>query len=268
MAGVSRRPSRPLLRKSLGQHHLADGALTRPLVQFLDPVGRRVLEIGPGGGVLTRELLAAGASVLAWELDPAWAAAAAGALAGERLQVVVGDALEIPFERLPPGMLAAGNLPYNVATPILTRLLTRAEGVPRAAFLVQLEVAERLTAGAGDAAYGALSVLVACHARAALLGRVKPGSFRPPPKVDSAFVGFVRHEPPLPPSEMPAFLDLVRRGFGQRRKTLANALAAGGGDKRSAAAALAAAGIAPRARAEELDLAAWLALYRAWEAGG
>ena len=262
---MSRRPPRPLLRKSLGQHHLVDGALTRPLVAFLEPAGRRVLEIGPGGGVLTRELLAAGASVLAWELDPAWAAAAAGALPGERLQVVVGDALDIPFERLPPGTLAAGNLPYNVATPILARLLTRAEGVPRAAFLVQLEVAERLAAGAGDAAYGALSVLVACHARAVLLGRVKPGSFRPPPKVDSAFVGLVRHEPPLPPAEMPVFLDLVRRGFGQRRKTLANALTAGGGrGKPAVAAALAAAGIPPRARAEELDLAAWLALYRAW----
>jgi 16S rRNA (adenine1518-N6/adenine1519-N6)-dimethyltransferase len=96
-----------------------------------------VLEIGPGGGVLTRELLAAGASVLAWELDPAWAAAAAGALPGgnDRLQVVVGDALDIPFERLPPGTLAAGNLPYNVATldphcPAAARTTKR---VPRAA---------------------------------------------------------------------------------------------------------------------------------------
>lgn len=258
---------RPPLRKRLGQHHLTDGGLCRPAVEFLGPGGREVLEIGPGGGVLTAELVAARARVIAWELDPAWAFAAARRLRGAAVRWVVGDALEVPWERLPEGTLVAGNLPYNVATPILTALLTRGgERIPRAVFLVQLEVAERLVADAGDPAYGALSVLVRTHARPRLLGRVKRGSFRPPPKVDGAFVGFVLRTPPLPSAELQPFLALVRRGFGQRRKTLKNSLAAGDENgKTRAAAALEAAELSPRARAEELDLEDWLSLWRAWK---
>jgi len=142
-------PVRPPLRKSLGQHHLVDGALCRPLIQFLslpgaDLAGRRVLEIGPGGGVLTRELLAAGARVWGWELDLAWAAALRRSLPDPRLSLVVADALEIPWHRFgerpspsgPGPILVAGNLPYNVATAILERLLPHHESVPRAAFLL------------------------------------------------------------------------------------------------------------------------------------
>ena len=116
--------------------------------------------------------------------------------------------------------------------------------MPRAAFLVQKEVAERIVAGPGDPGYGSFSVLVACYARASVLGRVRPGSFRPPPKVESAFVGLELHAPPLPPAEMPAFLATVRLAFGQRRKTLRNALAAGWG-REEAERALAAAGLPP-----------------------
>lgn len=258
--------TRPPLRKKLGQHHLTDGALCRPAVEFLAPEGRHVLEIGPGGGVLTAELLAAGARVTAWEVDPAWAFVTARRLPEDRLRLVVGDALEVPWERLPGGTLAAGNLPYNVATPILTALLTRGgPRIQRAAFLVQLEVAQRLVADAGDPAYGALSVLVRTYVRPRLLARVRRGSFHPPPKVEGAFVGLVPRTPPLPEAELEPFLALVRRGFGQRRKTLKNALASGGrGDKARAAAALAAADLPAPVRAEELDLDRWLALWRAW----
>lgn len=266
---MSGRPPRPPLRKRLGQHHLVDGAICRPLVEYLRPAGERVLEIGPGGGVLTRELLAAGAAVRALELDPAWAAALAGELGAERaagrLSLAVGDALEIDWRRLArTPHLVAGNLPYNVATAIVERMLTGAPAgaVPRAAFLVQREVAERLAARPGDDAYGGLSVLVAAYAEARLLGRVRPGSFRPPPKVESAFVGLAPHPPPLPAAEMPAFLRTVALAFGQRRKTLRNALGAGW-TKPAAAAALERAGIAPGARAEELGLEAFLALHRA-----
>ncbi len=258
---------RPPLRKKLGQHHLVDGALCRPAVEFLGASGREVLEIGPGGGVLTAELLAAGARVTAWELDPAWALATARRLRGAPVRWVVGDALEVPWERLPEATLVAGNLPYNVATPILTSLLVRGrKRVPRAAFLVQLEVAERLVADAGDPAYGALSVLVRTYARPRLLGRVKRGSFHPPPKVDGAYVGLVARTPPLPSAELEPFQSLVRRGFGQRRKTLRNSLAAGDKvDRPRARDALAAAGLPPRARAEELALEEWLSLWRAWK---
>jgi 16S rRNA (adenine1518-N6/adenine1519-N6)-dimethyltransferase len=251
----------PRLKKSLGQHHLVSGALCRPVIDFLAPAGQRVLEVGPGGGVLTAELLAAGARVWAWEVDLDWAAELRRRLAAAP-SIVVGDALDLPWGRLPAPTLAAGNLPYNVATALLQALLPHHRRVPRAAFLVQLEVAERLLAAPGDAAYGWLSVLVAAYARGVALGRVRRGSFRPPPKVDGAYVGFELRPPPLPDDEMPAFLSTVRLAFAQRRKTLRNALAAGWGRERTAAV-LADLGLPPGARAERLRLAELLALHAA-----
>jgi 16S rRNA (adenine1518-N6/adenine1519-N6)-dimethyltransferase len=277
----------PRLKKALGQHHLVSGALCRPLIDFLQPGGgQRVVEVGPGGGVLTGELLAAGARVLAWEVDLEWAAelrrlgagtgrGGSGGRGGARgsggkggaggaggaLAIVVEDALDLPWGRLPAPTLAAGNLPYNIATALLAALLPHHRRVPRAAFLVQREVAERLLARPGEAAYGSLSVLVAAYARAVPLGRVRRGSFRPPPKVEGAYVGFELRAPPLPEEEMPAFLATVRLAFAQRRKTLRNALAAGWGRER-AAAVLAGMGLAEDVRAERLGLEELLALYR------
>jgi len=263
----------PRLDKALGQHHLVSGSLCRPLIEFLRPGGERVVEVGPGGGVLTAELLAAGARVLAWEVDLAWAAelrrrwlgwgdtSTADRRSGGPPAIVVEDALDLPWGRLPAPTLAAGNLPYNIATALLGALLPHHERVPRAAFLVQREVADRLLAAPGDPAYGSFSVLVAAYARAVPLGRVRRGSFRPPPKVEGAYVGFELRPPPLPEGEMPAFLATVRLAFGQRRKTLRNALAAGWGRER-AAAALAALGLPEDARAERLGLAELLALHR------
>jgi 16S rRNA (adenine1518-N6/adenine1519-N6)-dimethyltransferase len=172
------------------------------------------------------------------------------------------DALAFPWERLPSPTLVCGNLPYNVATPLLAAVLPHHERVPRAAFLLQKEVAERLVARPGTRDYGALTVFVACHAEAILLGRVKPGAFRPPPKVESAFVGLALRPPPLPADELPRFLALVRGGFGQKRKTLANALAAAGLAKGTVEGALATLGHPPLRRAEELPLAEWLALWQ------
>ena len=251
---------KPPLRKALGQHHLVDGALCRPLIQFLAPEGQRVLEIGPGGGVLTAELLAAGARVLGWELDPAWAAVLRHRFPAPGLSLVVGDALRIAWERLPLPTLVTGNLPYNVATAIIEDLLPHHARVPRAAFLVQKEVADRIVASPGTDAYGSFSVIVAAWARPRLLGRVRPGSFRPPPKVESAFVGLELTAPPLPEAEMPEFVTFVRRAFSQRRKTLRNSLAAGWGRERTEAV-LAAAGIPERARAEELGLGELVGVY-------
>ncbi len=257
---------RPPLKKSLGQHHLIDGAICGPLIRFLAPQGERVLEIGPGGGVLTAELLDAGARVVGWELDLEWASVLARrrlpGLPGTALSLVVGDALEIAWERLPAPTLVAGNLPYNVGTAILERLLPHGDRVPRAAFLLQKEVVDRLVAGPGDEAYGSLSVLVAAYARARVLGRVKPGSFRPPPRVESAFVGLDLHPPPLPPEEMAAFLATVRLAFAQRRKTLRNSLASGWG-REKAEAVLRAVGIGEKTRAEELGLPEMLQIHRA-----
>ena len=116
-----------------------------------------------------------------------------------------------------------------------------------------------------DEAYGAMSVLVEVHAEATLLGQVKKGSFRPPPKVDGGFVGFERRPPPLPLAELPAFFSMVRLAFGQRRKTLRNALSAGWG-RDHADQVLAASGIDPRFRAEVLGLEELLGLYAAMRA--
>lgn len=258
--GRMRRSEGPLLRKALGQHHLIRASACGPLVEFLQPAGRGVVEIGSGGGVLTRALLAAGPRfVWAVELDPAWALRGASALAPA--QLVVADALSLPWRDYPAATLVAGNLPYNIGTVIIERLLAQV-GWAKAGFLLQLEVAQRIAALPGSKAYSALSVLVAARAQAELLGRVAPGAFRPPPKVDSAFVGLVPR-PIDPRAESPHFSRLVRTAFQQRRKTLANALKPELGG--AAADIIRAAGLDPQDRPERVALEGWLALVTARE---
>lgn len=268
MSDRSPRPARPPLRRAFGQHHLRDGALTAPLVDFLELApGATVLEIGAGGGVLTRELLARGANVVAVELDIHWAAELSRRLprsAGAAPRIVVADALELDWTRLSPTMRVAGNLPYNVGTAIVERWMRGALPGMRAGFLLQREVVDRMVARPGDPAYGALSLHVAMRSRARRLGVVRAGSFVPPPKVESAFIGLEAAPPPLSPPAMAALERLVATAFAQRRKSLRNALGAGYG-RDAADAALARAGIAADRRAEQLDLAAFLALGEAFE---
>ena len=254
----------PRLKKRWGQHHLASGRSCAPLVEFLRPAGESVVEIGPGGGVLSQELSAAGGRVVGWEVDLEWAFALRRRLAPGRMALVAGDALRISWPHLARRgpVLAAGNLPYNVATPIVERLLPHRRAVPRAAFLVQREVAERLVAGPGDPDYGYLSVLVAAWAEARLLGVVRRGAFRPPPKVDGAFVGLTLREPPLPDEEMVDFRKTVAAAFALRRKTLRNSLASAWG-RPAAERALAAAGLDDRVRAEALGIDELVSLHRA-----
>src|SRR4029453_5491307 len=180
-----------------------------------------VWEIGPGSGVLTGQLLVAEArKVVGCELDIAWAFALRSRVRDPRLRIVAADALDIPWHRLPKGSEVAGNLPYNVATAIIDRLLDAHTAVPRAGFLVQLEVAQRLVAQPGDPDYGSTSVLVRARAEARILGRVRPGAFNPPPKVDSAFVGFLLHPPALDAQAMRALRPTLRAPFGFPRLSL------------------------------------------------
>lgn len=246
------------LRKELGQHFLTRPELCAPLVDYLRPAGRTVVEIGPGSGVLTGELLRAGGRVVAWEVDPRWAFALRRAAGTAPLGIVLGDALEIPFERLPVGSLVAGNLPYNISTRLVLDCLEAAHRRPGriegAAFLLQLEVAERLLAGPGDAAYGSFSVLIRALADAERLGRLPPAAFRPPPKVESAFVGLAPRADRIASEEYERFERVVRAAFALRRKTLRNSLATEWGTER-ATAWIEAAGVDPRVRAEALDVA-------------
>jgi 16S rRNA (adenine1518-N6/adenine1519-N6)-dimethyltransferase len=163
---------------------------------------------------------------------------------------------------MPAGALAAGNLPYAVATPILERFLLRGQALPRAVFLVQDEVAQRLAARPGTRVYGFLTVTTAALARVTVLARVPPGSFRPAPKVHGAFVGVERRAPVVSLEHMGSFRSTVAAAFAHRRKTIANSIAASRG-RTATAAALDAAGIDPGRRAETLALEEFVLLDRA-----
>jgi 16S rRNA (adenine1518-N6/adenine1519-N6)-dimethyltransferase len=254
----------PRLKKRLGQHHLIAGRSCRPLVRFLRPSGGRVVEIGAGGGVLTAELIDAGAQVIACELDLDWVFALRRRLAGlgDRGRQVAIDALALDWGRVPPGTVVAGNLPYQIATPLIESLLPHWRRVPRAGFLVQTEVAERLVARPGRPGYGALSIVTWARAATSLLATVPRTAFRPPPKVDGAFVGLVPHPPPLDEGEMADFTATVRLCFALRRKTLRNSLASGWG-RPLAGRVLETLGYGPTARAEALAPEAFLEIHRA-----
>lgn len=259
------RPSR-----ALGQHFLADPNTARRIVALAGVVpGERVLEVGPGVGSLTLALAREGAEVLALELDRHLLPVLEEVLAGvSGVRVVHGDALRVDYKALlaPFGDCAmVSNLPYNVATPLVARLLEEAPGIGRMVVMVQREVAERLAAPPGSPACGAISVKVAYLAEATVVAVVPPTVFIPRPKVGSALVTLLRR--PAPPVEVPSpagLFELARAGFAQRRKTLRQALRPllGAGTE----AALAAAGIAPSTRGETLRLEEWAALARA--AGG
>jgi 16S rRNA (adenine1518-N6/adenine1519-N6)-dimethyltransferase len=220
------------------------------------------VEVGPGGGVLTWRLLASARCVDAIEMDPAWAFFLRDLSEPTALRVVIGDALDVRWERLPKGSLVTGNLPYRISTALVERLLPLADVVPRAAFLVQREVAERLVAVPGAPAYGSLSVLVDICADRTVLGYVARGSFRPPPQVEGAFVGLSFRHPPFDVVEFAAFARTVRQAFALRRKTLRNSLAAAWG-REAAENALEALGLDARVRAEALDSSAFVELH-AW----
>lgn len=217
--------------------------------------------------MLTAELLAAGAHVLALEIDPEWAETLRVRLPAEGLSVKVGDVLDFDWGALPRGTLVCGNLPYQIGTVIVDQVLRAYPRVERAAFLLQREVVDRLVAAPGDPEFGSLSLLTQARAEIRRLGVVRPGSFVPPPKVDSAFVGLRLHEPPLPEREMPGFEHLLRAAFSQRRKTLVNSLASS--FSRSAVEdSLTRLGHGPRTRAEALALEDFLELHRALAGGG
>ncbi len=238
--------------KGYGQNFLVDRAALRAILAAAGPLaGATVLEVGPGLGVLTRELAAASARVVAVELDARLLPVLRETLAGlTNVELVQGDALEVDLAGLPAGSLLVANLPYNVATPLLLRALASGR-FERLVVLVQREVADRLGAAPATPAYGALSLVVRHYGVARSVRRVPPGAFFPPPKVTSSIVRIDVEQRDPPPAGL---FELVHAGFAHRRKTLLKNLTLAGYDRSEAAAAIASVELDPRVRAEALDL--------------
>ena len=249
--------------KRLGQNFLVDAGVVRAIVDAADlSPADTVLEIGPGIGTLTQGLAESGARIVAIELDKKLPAVLAETLKGyDNVTVVPGDILKLDILRILN--LGAGerfkvvaNLPYYITTPILMALLEQHLPIERMVTMVQKEVAVRMTARPGSKDYGALSVAVQYHTDARIVMDVPPRAFMPAPEVTSAVIACrVRETPAVRPSDEKLFFRLVRAAFGQRRKTLLNALTGAGLTKEQCRAGLAAAGIAESLRGEQLSLA-------------
>jgi 16S rRNA (adenine1518-N6/adenine1519-N6)-dimethyltransferase len=247
----------PPARKRLGQHFLTDPRVLARIADALAPTpADTVVEIGPGRGALTRELLARAGRVVAIELDTTLANQLRSACEGEpRLSVIGGDVLDVSLAAAAgtTSYLVAGNLPYYITTPILFHVLEP----PRpkcAVFLVQREVGERVVAAAGEDAYGALSVNIQALAAPTLAFTIPPGAFTPPPGVESALVRLIpRPDPVVTDDQQAAYAAFVIGAFGLRRKQMRRVLRTLRGLAPAAAeAVLAHAGVAPDARPEVL----------------
>lgn len=264
---------RLIAKKALGQNFLFDLNLARRIARAAGPFSdSAIVEIGPGPGGLTRALLAEGAQkLIAIERD-ARCIPALAAIEGHypgRLQIIEGNALEIDIEKLvlagKPARVCA-NLPYNIATALLVRWLEEEPWPPwfdRLVLMFQHEVAERIVAGpSARAAYGRLSVLANWRCKTRILFNVPAKAFTPPPKVRSSLVELVPRAVPLACGVM-QLSELTQAAFGQRRKMLRQSLTKLAG--RDAGLLLARANVNPESRAEEIEIAQFVALARALE---
>lgn len=249
-------------RKRFGQHFLHDQGILRRIVEAVAPKpGDRVVEIGPGEGALTMPLLRAAGEMTAIELDrdliePLRAKAADVG----KLEIVNADVLHVDFTALAHGapLRIVGNLPYNISTPILFHCLSHAAAIRDMHFMLQKEVVDRMAAPPGSKTYGRLSVMLQLRCTVEPLFRVPPGAFRPPPKVDSAVVRLIPlAAEALPDADFALIERVVRAAFGQRRKTLSNALS-----DVATVSEIEACGIDPRTRAEQLAPSAFVAIAR------
>jgi 16S rRNA (adenine1518-N6/adenine1519-N6)-dimethyltransferase len=211
-------------RQRLGQHFLIKGSVLERIAAAACPTPQDlVIEIGPGRGALTARLLQRAARVVAVEVDPYLAGHLRAKFAGEpRLEIVEADVLDTDLAAWGPAAIT-GNLPYYIASPILDKTVRAAP--PRAVFLIQKEVAQRLTARPGEPDYGFLTVRTALFADARLLFEVKPAAFHPPPKVDSAAVLLEPRRGAPAAGGAAEFLRFAGQCFRHKRKTLRNNLA-------------------------------------------
>ena len=255
--------------KKLGQNFLIDPAIVSGIVEAADvKAGDRVLEIGPGIGTLTQGLAETGADVTAVELDKKLPAVLAETLKGyDNVRIVPGDILKVNIpEIMGPGLFkVAANLPYYITTPILMALLEQHLPITELVTMVQKEVAERMTATPGKRIYGALSVAVQYYTESEIVLDVPPRSFIPAPEVDSVVIAcHVRPEPAVKVKDEKLFFRVVKAAFGQRRKTLMNAMRGAGFAKEEVRDAMERSGIDPTRRGETLTLEEFAALADAF----
>jgi 16S rRNA (adenine1518-N6/adenine1519-N6)-dimethyltransferase len=252
--------------RALGQNFVADGNTVRRIVRLAEvAAGDRVVEIGAGLGSLTLALADAGCLVTAVEIDRYVVPVLREQVEPRGVVVVEADALKVNWAEILDGSpwTLVANLPYNVAVPLVIRVLEEAPMVDDLLVMVQREVGERLAARVGDSSYGAVSVKVAYWATASVVGRVSAQVFVPRPNVESVLVRLVRHPGavPRPGPGDPGYdrlFAVVRAGFSQRRKMLRRSLE-GVVDPD----AFPRAGVLPTSRAEELDLDEWIQLANA-----
>jgi 16S rRNA (adenine1518-N6/adenine1519-N6)-dimethyltransferase len=249
---VSHRP-----RKRFGQHFLAPAWADKVVDAIAPAPGDRFIEIGPGPGILTTRLAARAAHVTAIEVDRDLAAALA-ARVPRNVEILTHDVIDLDLSPLLASgpVRVAGNLPYNISSPILFKLLAASRSSPNlrdATVMLQREVADRLAARVGTKEYGVLTILIGLHATVQRRLVLPPGAFRPAPKVQSAVVRLTFKPSILPPDLEPLFDRMVKTIFMQRRKTLLNALRPfADARQRTSALILAAAGIDPQRRPETL----------------
>jgi len=251
-------------RKSLGQNFLFDLNLTRKIARSAGPLTGTTIEIGPGPGGLTRALLLEHAAhVIAIEKDRRASAvlSSLSVAAGDRLTLIEADALTSPIWELgtAPRRIIA-NLPYNIATTLLIQWLAHASCFDSMTLMFQREVAERITARPGEAAYGRLSVLTRWLADAEILFDVPASAFVPPPKIISSIVQIVPLAQPRYPCSQHALEFITRTAFGQRRKMLRSSLKKINGDQ-----LLAEAGITPESRPQDIDIEEFCKLANLYE---
>ena len=252
--------------KSLGQHWLTDRVILSDIAEAAEIMSdETVLEIGPGLGTLTSELLKRAKKVVAVEFDQALAEKLPGQFPGKNLIVMHEDILSFDLDSLPKDYVVVANVPYYITSKIVQKLMT-ADNKPRiTVLLVQKEVAERIAAGPGD--MSVLGIAAQVYAKAELDIEVPRNFFTPPPKVDSQVVVLrTRQQPFISNSEEKEFFRLVKAAFVEKRKKLRSSLAGGFRlDKELVEAKLEAVGIPLDARPQELSIEDWKRLYDVWQ---
>lgn len=224
-----RNPAPHRARKRFGQHFLHDSNVVARIVNAISPVaGDNLLEIGPGRGALTYSLLKKCEQLTAIELDrDLIPILQKGARKYGSLNIINSDILRFDLNSLTGDKTyrITGNLPYNISTPLMFHLVASISRIQDMHFMVQREVALRIVAAVGDKNYGRLSIMMQYYCQCERLFDVAPGSFTPPPKVDSSVIRLIPHQQtPIQVGDLELFSLLVKTAFGQRRKTIANSL--------------------------------------------